>query len=65
MDLFIDFFDLMGSNLLRIIEQSRLVGRISIGINATFIALIPKKSNPKTFSDFWSILLCNVDAGAS
>jgi hypothetical protein len=33
-------------------EEARLSGNISGGLNATFIALIPKVNKPQCFGDF-------------
>ena len=45
-------FDVLGSDLLRVIEDSRLSGKILAVFNSTFIALIPKTDAPKSFDDF-------------
>jgi hypothetical protein len=52
-------FDVLGPDLLWVIEESRRKGHIHNPINATFIALIPKTDNPTSFEDFWPISLCN------
>ena len=52
-------FDVLGSDLLRFIEDSRLCGKIPVVFNTTFIALIPKTIYPKSFDDFRPISLCN------
>ena len=49
----------MGEDLLRVIEDSGKSGKIPIVFNSTFIALIPKSDNPKTFDEFKPISLCN------
>eukprot|EP00253_Pinus_taeda_P008243 PITA_08243 len=53
------FLDLLGNDLLNIIEQSRRSGRISSAIKSTFIALIPKANHPSSHNDFRPISLCN------
>ena len=55
-----DFFDLVGEDLLAIVEEARLGGRISRALNVTFNVLIPKRSNPSSFNDFGSISLYNL-----
>jgi len=50
MELFIQFRDLMGLNIMAATEEYRTKGFIPGVINATFIVLIPKKENPSTFS---------------
>ena len=59
-DLFLCFFDLVGPDLLRVVEQSRLEGKVSHSLNATFITLISKCENHLTFADFIPISLCNM-----
>jgi hypothetical protein len=53
------FFDLIGADLLQVVEESRKNGHIYAPINTTFIALIPKKDEPQSFDDFRPISLCN------
>jgi hypothetical protein len=48
MDLFVGIFDLIGKDILKVVEESRRNGYIHAPINATFIALIPKKYDPQT-----------------
>jgi hypothetical protein len=58
-ELFHSFFDIMGLDLLRAVEESRTTGYIPGALNATFFALIPKISKPTNFNDFRPISLCN------
>eukprot|EP00253_Pinus_taeda_P014791 PITA_14791 len=58
-ELFLHFFDLIGSEITEVVEESRLKGEIYRPFNSTFIALIPKKDEPETFEDFRPISLCN------
>jgi hypothetical protein len=58
-ELFQNFFDLLGEDLHKAIEESRCKGYIPGALNATFFALIPKVSKPTTFHDFRPIALCN------
>jgi hypothetical protein len=46
MELFLAFFDIMGKDLLEVIEDSRVNGYVLGAINSTFITLIPKKDKP-------------------
>jgi hypothetical protein len=57
---FLSFFDLLGNELLEAVEESRRKGRVSGAPNATFLALIPKRDEPKTFEGFRPISLCNL-----
>ena len=58
-EVFRALFDVLGSDLLRVIEDSRCFGKIPAVFNTTFIALIPKTDYPKSFDDFRPISLCN------
>ena len=51
-------FDVMGLDLLRVVEDSRKCGKIPIVFNTTFISLIPKSDHPKSFEYFRPIYLC-------
>jgi hypothetical protein len=42
------------------VEDSRIRGKISGCLNATFLVLIPKSSNSLSFNDFRPISLCNL-----
>ena len=44
-ELYIDFFELMSPNLLKFVEESRIKGSTTGAINASFMALISKKSH--------------------
>jgi hypothetical protein len=59
-EFFIYFFDLVGEDLLAMVEESRRLGSIVGGLNSTFLTLIPKANNPSTFDDFRPISLCNL-----
>eukprot|EP00253_Pinus_taeda_P003262 PITA_03262 len=58
-EFYIAFLDILGIDLLNIIEQSRRNGRISSAIKSTFIALILKANHPTSFNEFRPISLCN------
>jgi len=59
-EFFSGFFDLIGKDILEVIEESRRSGHIHPPLNSTFIAIIPKTDIPKSFDDFRPISLCNV-----
>jgi hypothetical protein len=59
-EFFLHFFDLVGTDLLDLVEDSRLRGRIIGALNSTFLTLIPKENNPSTFGDYRLIALCNL-----
>ena len=50
---------MLGSDVLKVVEDTRTFGRISASFNSTFIALIPKVDNPASLNDFRPISLCN------
>jgi len=50
---------MLEEELLRIVEESRFSGKILGSLNATFIALIPKRKDPSSFEDYRLISLCN------
>ena len=58
-ELFQDFFEIMGEELHRAVEESICTGHILGALNAIFFALIPKVSKPNSFHDFRPIALCN------
>jgi hypothetical protein len=60
MEFFKHFFDLVGDDILEMIEESRTLGFIPRALNSTFLTLIPKVNKPRLFGDFWPISLCNL-----
>jgi hypothetical protein len=58
-EFFLGFFDLLGQDILRLVEEIRLTGQMPLSLNSTFITLIPKKDNPDSLDDFKPISLCN------
>jgi hypothetical protein len=59
-EFFTHFFEVVGDDLLELVEDSRTRGKIQSSLNSTFLALIPKENNPRTFMDFRPIALCNL-----
>ena len=59
-EFFLHFFDLMGPELLALVEESRLKGYVCGSLNSTFVALIPKSDKPSSFSGYRPISLCNL-----
>lgn len=57
-EFYLAFFDIIGEDLLKIVEDLRIRGFLETSITSTFIALIPKKDNPDSFEDFHPISLC-------
>jgi len=58
-EFYISFFEILGDDLLKIVEDYRRSGRISPAIKSTFIALILKFDNPSSFNDFRPISVSN------
>jgi hypothetical protein len=54
------FFELVGQDLVDMVEETRLKGEVISSINSTFVALIPKVNKPSVFNDFRPISLCNL-----
>ena len=59
-EFYIQFFDLVGEDLLEAIEDSKKRGEVIKYINSTFLSLIPKVNKPTYFDDFRPIALCNM-----
>ena len=60
MKFFIFILDIMGSELLEVVEMSRIEGVMHDAINSTFLAPVPKKDNLESFMDYKPIALCNL-----
>ena len=58
-EFFTDLYELLGGDILKVVEDTWISGRIPTCFNSTFITLIPKVDNPKTLHDFRPISLCN------
>ena len=52
-------FDVLGEDLLRVIELSRISAKIPAVFNSTFLALIPNIDHSLSFEDFRPVSLCN------
>jgi hypothetical protein len=50
----------VGDDMLELVEDARIKGKIKISLNTTFLALIPKENNPLAFGDYRHIALCNL-----
>src|SRR5699024_8566754 len=51
--------DIIKTDLLKMIKGFRNKAKVGGGTNSTYLALIPKDSNPETFARFRPISLCN------
>jgi hypothetical protein len=58
-EFFIDFFDIMGIDLLRVVEEVKMSSRVLPNFNSTFIVLIPKVDKPRSSDDPRPISMCN------
>jgi hypothetical protein len=45
-EFYLHFFDLVGPDLLELVEDTRLSGKVTGAINSTFLTLIPKVALP-------------------
>jgi hypothetical protein len=59
-EFFLFFFDMVGPDLLAMVEDTRIRGEVIHPINSTFLALILKSNRPLSFSDYRPIALCNL-----
>jgi hypothetical protein len=59
-EFFLSFFDILGKDLVDMVEEIRKFGNTSGEINSTFISLILKSGRPESFKDFRPISLCNL-----
>lgn len=51
-EFYLAFYELLGNDLLKVVEECRISGSIYNAVNTTFIALIPKTDSPSSFNDF-------------
>ena len=58
-EIYLGLYELIGDDLLKVVEESRKEGFIHAPLNSTFISLIPKSHLPGRFEDFKPISLCN------
>jgi len=58
-EFYLAFLDIVGPDLLGVVEESRILDRIYAPINSTFIALIPKSDSLLSYNDFHPIPLYN------
>ncbi|XP_030483709.2 uncharacterized protein LOC115700281 [Cannabis sativa] len=54
------FWDIVGSDVMKLVQQFFMFGEFSNNLYDTHIVLIPKKSKPESMNDFRPIALCNV-----
>lgn len=59
-EFFLEFFDIIGVELLAAMEDSRIKDKIHGALNATFLSLIPKCASPSSFIEFLPISCCNL-----
>jgi hypothetical protein len=59
-EFFLHYFELVGEDLLGMVEESRRRGEVIKALNSTFLVLIPKVNKPLNFGDFRPISLCNL-----
>jgi hypothetical protein len=59
-EFFLHYYELVGEDLLGMVEESRSRGEVIKDLNLTSLLLIPKVNKPLNFGDFQSISLCNL-----
>jgi hypothetical protein len=59
-EFYINFYELIKEDLLKMVRESQRSEKMLGSFNSTFIALIPKKQDGKSFGDYRSISCCNV-----
>jgi hypothetical protein len=59
-EFYLHFFHMVGQDILELVEDSRLSGKVVGALNLTFLTLIPKTNNPSTFFYYRPISLCNL-----
>lgn len=50
-EFYLSFYELLGPDLLKAVEETRTTGSLYHATNTTFIALIPKCDSPSSFDD--------------
>ena len=55
----VEFFDLLGKDILEVVEESRGTWKVSGALIENFIAMIRMSDNTGSFKDFRPIVLCN------
>jgi hypothetical protein len=58
-EFFMGLYDFLRHDMLKLVEDTRSLGKIPLSLNSTFIDLIPKTDNPTTLAEFRPISLCN------
>ena len=53
-------WDIIKNDLFKMVNKSQRCSRIGGSKNSTFLALIPKEKEAKSFDRFWPISLCNI-----
>lgn len=51
-EFYLSFFEIIGLDLLKVVEECRTMGRMYEAINSAFIVLIPKVDSPQYFNSF-------------
>ena len=60
MELYLQFFDIMGMELVAIIEETRVTGNNLENLNTTILTLVPKVDPPSNFGESQPIAMCNI-----
>lgn len=58
-EFFLGLYEILGQDILYVVEDTRASGSIPASFNSTFIAFIPKSDNPSSLNEFRPISVCN------
>jgi len=60
-EIYLGFYDLVKADILKVIQESQSSGKMLGSLIKTFMALIPKSQEAKSFTDFRPISCCNLN----
>jgi len=60
LEFYLGFYDMLKKDILEMVKESQISGKVLGMINSTFLTLIPKKQKAQSFDDFIPISCCNM-----